>query len=66
MTPEQASDFYAEHYGKMFFPSLIAYMSRYMLCVLTIDCYYPVKWASIGACSSEDWRGEPVETDSGS
>ncbi|XP_065886118.1 nucleoside diphosphate kinase homolog 5-like [Dysidea avara] len=27
MTPEQASDFYAEHYGKMFFPSLIAYMS---------------------------------------
>lgn len=29
MTPEQASDFYAEHYGKMFFPSLIAYMSRY-------------------------------------
>ncbi|XP_064387905.1 nucleoside diphosphate kinase homolog 5-like [Halichondria panicea] len=26
LTPEQASDFYAEHYGKMFFPSLIAYM----------------------------------------
>ena len=26
-TPEQASDFYAEHYGKMFFPSLIAFMS---------------------------------------
>ena len=29
LTPEQASDFYAEHYGKMFFPSLIAYMQRY-------------------------------------
>ncbi|XP_041363572.1 nucleoside diphosphate kinase homolog 5-like [Gigantopelta aegis] len=27
LTPEQASDFYAEHYGKMFFPSLVAYMS---------------------------------------
>ena len=26
-TPEQASDFYGEHYGKMFFPSLIAFMS---------------------------------------
>ena len=28
LTPEQASDFYAEHYGKMFFPSLIAFMQR--------------------------------------
>jgi len=27
MTPEQASDFYAEHFGKLFFPSLVAYMS---------------------------------------
>lgn len=27
LTPEQTSDFYAEHYGKMFFPSLIAFMS---------------------------------------
>ena len=27
LTPEQCSDFYAEHYGKMFFPSLVAYMS---------------------------------------
>ncbi|CAH1246534.1 NME5 [Branchiostoma lanceolatum] len=27
LTPEQASDFYAEHYGKMFFPSLVGYMS---------------------------------------
>lgn len=27
LTPEQASEFYAEHYGKLFFPSLIAYMS---------------------------------------
>ncbi|XP_074647513.1 nucleoside diphosphate kinase homolog 5-like [Tubulanus polymorphus] len=28
LTPEQASDFYAEHFGKMFFPSLVAYMSK--------------------------------------
>lgn len=28
LTPEQAADFYAEHYGKMFFPSLIAFMHR--------------------------------------
>ena len=27
LSPEQAADFYAEHYGKMFFPSLIAFMS---------------------------------------
>ena len=27
LTPEQTSDFYAEHYGKLFFPSLVAYMS---------------------------------------
>jgi len=27
LSPEQASDFYSEHYGKMFFPSLVAYMS---------------------------------------
>ena len=28
MTPEQASEFYAEHFGKLFFPSLVAYMSQ--------------------------------------
>lgn len=27
LTPEQASDFYVEHYGKLFFPSLVAYIS---------------------------------------
>jgi len=27
LTPEQTSEFYAEHYGKMFFPSLVAYIS---------------------------------------
>jgi len=27
ITPEQTSEFYAEHFGKMFFPSLVAFMS---------------------------------------
>ena len=27
MTPEQTSDFYAEHYGRLYFPSLVAFMS---------------------------------------
>ncbi|XP_014664719.1 PREDICTED: nucleoside diphosphate kinase homolog 5-like [Priapulus caudatus] len=27
LTPEQTSDFYAEHYGKMFFPNLVTFMS---------------------------------------
>ena len=31
MTPEQCSDFYAEHYGKMFFPSLVSFMSRWAM-----------------------------------
>jgi hypothetical protein len=33
LTPEETSDFYAEHYGKPDFSSMIAYMSRvrYML-----------------------------------
>ena len=36
MTPEQASDFYAEHYGKLFFPSLVAYMSSGPLTVMVL------------------------------
>lgn len=36
LTPEQASDFYAEHYGKLFFPSLVAYMSSGPIIVLMV------------------------------
>ncbi|KAL5018787.1 hypothetical protein ScPMuIL_004509 [Solemya velum] len=36
LTPEQASDFYAEHYGKLFFPSLVAYMSSGPIVALVI------------------------------
>ncbi|KAK2154406.1 hypothetical protein LSH36_269g05066 [Paralvinella palmiformis] len=36
LTPEQASDFYAEHFGKLFFPSLVAYMSSGPVITLVI------------------------------
>lgn len=36
LTPEQASDFYAEHYGKLFFASLVAYMSSGPVIALVI------------------------------
>lgn len=28
LSPEQVSDFYKPHYGKMFFPALVAYISN--------------------------------------
>lgn len=37
LSPEQATDFYSEHYGKMFFPSLIAFMHR----LARDTCSYP-------------------------
>ncbi|XP_061541885.1 nucleoside diphosphate kinase homolog 5-like isoform X2 [Phycodurus eques] len=36
MTPEQCSDFYTEHYGKLNFPSLTAYMSSGPVIALTL------------------------------
>ncbi|CAL8083792.1 unnamed protein product [Calicophoron daubneyi] len=36
LSPEQASEFFAEHYGKMFFPSLVTYMSSGPIVVLVI------------------------------
>ncbi|XP_061691145.1 nucleoside diphosphate kinase homolog 5-like [Syngnathoides biaculeatus] len=36
MTPEQCSDFYAEHYGKLNFPRLTAYMSSGPVIALTL------------------------------
>ncbi|CAI8050063.1 Nucleoside diphosphate kinase homolog 5 [Geodia barretti] len=36
LSPEQATDFYAEHYGKMFFPSLIAFMHSDDILVLVL------------------------------
>lgn len=37
MTPEQASDFYAEHFGKFAFTSLVAYMSSGPIIALVIS-----------------------------
>lgn len=37
LTPEEASDFYLEHFGKLFFPSLIAYMSNGPIQVLVLS-----------------------------
>lgn len=37
LTPEQASDFYAEHYGKLFFPSLVAYISSGPIIALALS-----------------------------
>lgn len=36
LSPEEASDFYVEHYGKMFFPSLVAYMSSAPVIVMVL------------------------------
>nr|XP_033782716.1 nucleoside diphosphate kinase homolog 5 isoform X1 [Geotrypetes seraphini] len=36
LSPEQCSDFYAEQYGKMFFPSLTAFMSSAPIVAMTI------------------------------
>ncbi|XP_043924907.1 nucleoside diphosphate kinase homolog 5 [Protopterus annectens] len=36
LSPEQCSDFYAEHYGKMFFPSLTAFMSSAPVIVMVL------------------------------
>lgn len=36
LSPESAADFYAEHYGKMFFPSLIAFMHSNDIVVLVL------------------------------
>ena len=36
LSPECAADFYADHYGKVFFPSLIAYMHSNDILVLVL------------------------------
>ncbi|XP_076368328.1 nucleoside diphosphate kinase homolog 5-like [Tachypleus tridentatus] len=36
LTPEQASEFYAEHFGKPFYPSLVTYMSGGPIIVMVL------------------------------
>lgn len=43
LTPEQASEFYAEHFGKLFFPSLIGYMTSGPVVVMMLARLNAVK-----------------------
>lgn len=36
LSPEQASEFFSEHYGKMFFPSLVSYMSSDVIMAMVL------------------------------
>jgi nucleoside-diphosphate kinase len=36
LTAEQCSDFYSEHYGKKFFPSLVAFMTSGPIVAMTL------------------------------
>jgi nucleoside diphosphate kinase len=40
LTAEQCSDFYSEHYGKKFFPSLVAFMTSAPI-LMEINPYKP-------------------------
>ncbi|XP_057706625.1 nucleoside diphosphate kinase homolog 5 isoform X2 [Corythoichthys intestinalis] len=57
LTPEQCSDFYAEHYGKLNFPSLTAYMSSGPIIALTLARYNAIAyWKSIiGPAKATEW-----------
>ncbi|XP_041845308.1 nucleoside diphosphate kinase homolog 5 isoform X2 [Melanotaenia boesemani] len=48
LSPEQCSDFYADQYGKLFFPSLTAFMSSGPIVALTLTCDNAIAhWKSI-------------------
>lgn len=48
LTPEQTSEFYVEHYGKMFFPSLVAFMSSGDILVMILARKNAIKhWRSV-------------------
>lgn len=63
LTPEQTSDFYAEHYGKMFFPSLVAYMSSGPIMVLNLarESAIPFWRQLIGPTSTQKARDQAPE-----
>lgn len=42
-TPEQASDFYSDHYGKIFFPTLISHMSSAPIVAMVLSKANAVK-----------------------
>ncbi|XP_068596913.1 nucleoside diphosphate kinase homolog 5 [Brachionichthys hirsutus] len=48
LSPEQCSDFYADQYGKLSFPSLTAFMSSGPIIALTLACHDAIaRWKSI-------------------
>ncbi|XP_070692860.1 nucleoside diphosphate kinase homolog 5 [Pempheris klunzingeri] len=48
LSPEQCSDFYADQYGKLFFPSLTAFMSSSPILAMTLARYNAIAhWKSI-------------------
>lgn len=48
LSPEQCSDFYADQYGKLFFPSLTAFMSSGPIIAMTLTCENAIaRWESI-------------------
>uniref|UniRef100_UPI0037E9B8D1 nucleoside diphosphate kinase homolog 5 n=1 Tax=Semicossyphus pulcher TaxID=241346 RepID=UPI0037E9B8D1 len=48
LSPEQCSDFYADQYGKLFFPSLTAFMSSGPIVALTLTRHNAIAhWKSI-------------------
>lgn len=53
LTPEQASEFYSDHYGELSFPHLVAYMSSRPIIVLVLAKKNAVKeWKIImGPCT---------------
>ncbi|XP_053575837.1 nucleoside diphosphate kinase homolog 5 [Bombina bombina] len=44
LSPEQCSDFYSDQYGKMFFPSLTAYMSSGPIIAMTLARYKAISY----------------------
>ena len=69
LTPEQASDFYAEHNGKSFYSSLIAFMGRSVVATVSTRPYTcssgPIVVAILAKEHAvEDWRTFIGPTDS--
>ena len=64
LSPEEASDLYAEHYGKLFFPSLIAYMSSGPILALVLAKENAIAdWRKLlGPTSSKRARQEDPES----
>jgi len=63
LTPEQTSDFYAEHFGKLFYPSLVAYMSNGPVMALMIARMHAIKGWNILMGPTNSLHAKVVEPD---